>query len=537
MAVIENASTEEGDVLRIRTDTPIVGLISLSQFVDTTTGEDRENYFKKEFRYSVDGGLTYSEWTELTLLNISGVSIVKYDSFVLEYKYTRVGSVPEVTLTFEDILVSGVIEDLPYPQYDKTTYKKFFEVNDLNVFGWALNVLEKLYTRGLILPNYMERGGDQSNLEDEDFITYWNSITHFFAIIVYFARQFQNFETNEILLTQFLKSKDLKIPNDVDLQTLLYIYGPTPLDTSHTYIDEYKKRGTLAILDQIAEGKEIDGELIRLIEHDVLEELIFALFRNYDNGWCLGKSSPLWKGTEKIVNVIKGYEYTEKVEVLANYPLTEPSFISIVTDKMALRSVDNAVFSGISGDTHKITVDPTQDYEISFRVSQTIKEAVLVFGARVWDGAGNELILKNVNTEMDTNYFFYGEELNIVSTDYWVRGILFNYLKPTQIGDTLNTGFGANMRLPYNAAKIVPVIGTVGTGSANIIKIDNVKVRPLKLNFSRGQLGIHNLIYMMSKNNNGELTDQKVEMFIKEKLIPYNSFLRVNWLADVIVPN
>ena len=209
MAVIENGSTEAGDVLIIRPEVPIVGLISLYQFVDTTVNETETDYFRKEFRYSVDGGTTFNSWTELTLVNIQAVEITKYNQFVIEYRYTRVGETPDTTISFEDILVSGDISAIEYPVYTKTPFSDFFSMNDINVFGWALNVLEKLYRKGMILPDYIQRADNNSNLEDEDFIVYWNSITHFFAIIVYFARQFENFETNEILLEEFLKNKDL----------------------------------------------------------------------------------------------------------------------------------------------------------------------------------------------------------------------------------------------------------------------------------------------------------------------------------------
>lgn len=533
MAILENVSTEAGDILRIKTETPIVGLISLSQFVDTTQGESEIDYFKKEFRYSVDAGLTFSEWIDLSLINISNVAISKYDSFVLEYKYTRVGETPEVDLSFEDILVSGAIEDLPYPIFKKSVFSDFFNINDLNVFGWAINVLEKLYIKGLILPDYINRGDDQSNLEDEDFITYWNSITHFFAIIVYFARQFHDFETNEILLAQFLKSKDLVLPTDATLTDLLYLYGPTPSKLNHTYIDEYVKRGTRGILDRVSAGNEIDGELIRLIRSESFEEFIFAMFRNFESGWCIGKSSPLWKGTEKIINLIKGYEFTTEIVDLSKYSLIQSDFISIIDDKMVIDSVGVGLLSGVGGTTKKITIDSGQDYEISFRVSQSIIENNLVFGVRVWNKDGIELGFKDVVTGVDTAYFFYQKSLNIVDTEYWIRGILYHNsinLTETPVATSTTLGEGNNLRIPTAATQIVPIIGVLGTGSANEVKIDNIKVRPLKLNFSRGQLGIHNLLYLVATNNNDELQPEQISEFIKEKLLPYNSFLKINWI-------
>lgn len=518
MAILENVSTEAGDVLRIKTEAPIVGLISLTQFIDTTVGESETDYFRKEFRYSVDAGLTFFEWTQLTLINIAAVAITKYDAFVIEYRYIRVGNTPAVNLTFNDILVSGTIEDLPYPIFKSVVFNKFFNVNDLNVFGWALNVLEKLYQKGLILPNYLDRADNQSNLEDEDFITFWLSITHFFAILVYFARQFHDFESHQLLLEQFLKSKDLTLPSDSNFADLKYLYD--------NHIAEYSKRGTNKIYE--ASDVTIDGELLRLLGHQSYEEFIFCFFQNYENGWCLGKSSPTWKGTENIINLIKGYEYSNIVNSLLNYPLLESSYISLVSNKIQINGVLNGIFSGIGGTTKKIAVDPSQDYEISFRVSQSIKEPNLKFGCRVWDKNGNERILTNVITVTNSNYFFEGGELGVINTDYWVRGVLFGNTTTLPLNSKTTLAIGNNLRLPADAASIVPIIGVYGSGSVCLVKIDSIKIRPRKLNFSRGQLGIHNLIYLLSVNNNGSLTQEKIKNFIEQKLISYNSFLKLN---------
>jgi len=523
MAVIENYTTEDGDVLVIKPEAPIVGIIALYQFVDTTTGETETDYFRKEFRWSQDGGLTFSDWLELTQLNIQGVVISKYSAFVIEYRYTRVGTTPEITLAFEDILVSGEVTSLPYELYDRSIFSKFFNVNNVNVFGWALNVLEKLYANGLILPEFYERGKNQSNLEDEDFITFWNSITHFFAIIVYFARQFHNFETNQILLEEFLKSKDLTLPVDSNITDILYLY--------QNYVDEYKKRGTLAIIDQKENGADIDGELTRLIGAEIYEEFIFALFQNYETGWCIGKSSPLWIGTEKIINIIKGWEYTEEVVDLTKYPLLEDTYISIENDKMKLDTVPAATECGIGGiDTTKaITISPLVDYEISFRVNQDSQIDNLNFGCKAYDVNDNQVSLTSVATGATTEYFFQGISLNLVGQDYWCRGVLFNKDKILDASSVPTLGFGNNLVLNTNAVKIIPFITVIGDGS-QITYLDNIKIRPRKLNFSRGQLGIHNIIYILAKNNNGSLLDEQIEKFIHENLVPYNSFVKTNWI-------
>jgi len=525
MAVIENRVDAGGDVLIIRPDTPIVGLISLYQFVDTTVGESEIDYFKKEFRYSVDGGLTFSSWLDLTLINIQNVSITKFDQFVLEYRYTRVGSTPDVTLEFDDILVSGTFESLPYPVFGKSVFNDFFSVNNVHVFGWALNVLEKLYRKGLILPDYLERADNNSNLEDEDFIVFWNSITHFFAIIVYFARQFENFETNEIMLEEFLKNKDLAFSSGNDFSDLLYIYS--------NYIDEYKKRGTLKIIEKKTTGT-IDGELLRLINYKTFEEFIFCFFQNYESGWCIGKSSPTWNNTEGIVNLNKGYEPTKEVVNLTNYPLLNSSYISLNSGYIVLDEVPADTVCGIANNgnnSFKIPVDNTQDYEISFRVKTEESLPILNFGVDGYKQDYSDADILDIRDLSVSKYFCSAFELKKVDTEYWVRAVLWNKNKLQDPDSLLNIGIGNSLKMTDDVSFIVPIVTvTPSIEVSTKTYIRDLKVRPLKLNFSRGQLGVHNIIYLLIKNNNGEFGDTKIKDYIANKLVPYNTFVKTKIL-------
>ena len=491
MAIIENRVTEAGDVLIIKPIVPIVGILALYQFVDTTVGEDLNNYFRKEFRYSVNGGLTFSQWEELTLINIQNAIITRYDAFVIEYRYTRIGNAPEVELEFHDILVSGEIDDLPYPIYDKTIFKKFFNVNDVNVFGWAINVLEKLYTKGLILPDYIQRAENQSNIEDEDFIVYWNSITHIYAIIVYFARQFHNFETNQLLLEEFLRSKDLTLPNDKNIADILYIYL--------NYVEEYKKRGTYRIAERKSSIEEVDGELIRITGSQEFEEFIFCLFQNFETGWCIGKSSPTWKGTENILNLNKmGEIYPESFLIVSEI---EPA---------------------------KYIVSPKQAYEISFRIKPLSTSLSIDFGVRCFDKNDVELSLKDSLTNNDSQYFIENLQFKVADEWYFVRGVIYGYLPSANDLHILNLGVGNNLRFVENVSKIMPTFNFSNVTYGEEIK--DIVLRPAKLPFSKGQLGVKNILYLNCVNNNGDKTDEDIRNFSSEKLIPYNNVLKVNLL-------
>lgn len=479
MAVIENRVTEEGDVLVIKPEVPIVGILALYQFVDTTQNESLTDYFRKEFRYSVNGGLTFSNWEELTLINIQNAVITRYDAFVIEYRYTRVGNTPEVELSFNDILVSGEINPLSYPIFDRTIFKKFFQINDIEIYWWAINVLEKLYTKGLILPDYIERANNQSNLEDEDFIVFWNSITHIYAIIVYFARQFHKFETNQILLEEFLSSKDLTQPIDGNIEDILYLFG--------NYVDEYKKRGTYRIIDRKGDGSGIDGELIRITGSQIYEEFIFGLFQNFETGWCVGKSSPTWKGTENTLNLIRP-------------------------------QIDDA----------ENKVSPLQAYEISFKVKSSSTSSVIDFGVYCYTKDDVEVSPKHSFTNVDTNYFFQGVQLKVDNEEYLIRGVLYDYLPDNSNVHVTNIGEGNNLRMLPNISKIVAFVNIDGEPAGELI--EDFIIRPAKLPFSIGQLGVKNILYLNCYNNNGDKTNEQIKQFISEKLIPYDNVLVANLL-------
>ena len=72
--IIDNRSTESGDVLLIETDVPVLGIAFLSGFLDSTEGEDSNLYFVKKFRYSVNLGKTYTDWIPLTAENLQNLS-------------------------------------------------------------------------------------------------------------------------------------------------------------------------------------------------------------------------------------------------------------------------------------------------------------------------------------------------------------------------------------------------------------------------------------------------------------------------------
>jgi len=76
MAVIENVNSEQGDVLRISTDTPIIGLLTLNSFIDNTEGDilQTQNPLYIEGRVLTDEISSYCD-----IIHSSGVDIVTFN--------------------------------------------------------------------------------------------------------------------------------------------------------------------------------------------------------------------------------------------------------------------------------------------------------------------------------------------------------------------------------------------------------------------------------------------------------------------------
>lgn len=348
MAIINNRTSEQGDILVIKPDIPRVGILSLLSFTDDTIGEDSSNYFEREFRYSINGGIIFTSWIKLTNNNLLNVIVEKQDSFIIELRYIRIGN--EGELGFNDVKINGKYEDFDYPVYDKTPFKTFFELRDINVFRWSLNVLEKLYREG-ILAKYVERGESDELDADKDFIALFNTITDLFAVLVHYSRQFQFILNKETLLTEFIKNKGLYTNPATGVKGFV--------ELAENISQEFKKRGTRLIYKKAKLEDELDGELLRLICYSGLDEFLFALTQRGEVGWCVGKSSPCYSGTNSIMNLNKSYEYTADIFDLSKYPLVNPSGITLeqkpIEDKYTINEPDIELVK--NGDFNQILQD------------------------------------------------------------------------------------------------------------------------------------------------------------------------------------
>jgi uncharacterized protein (TIGR02145 family) len=529
MAVVFNITSEIGDIIRFKTEYPVVGVAALQSFVDDTDGETGSVFYNKAFRYSLDGGINFTDFIELTTPNLQTVPITKKSQFIIDYRYTHSGSEPTSDLTFNNISLDGDYEALQYSVYTRNIFSKFFDVNDPNVLGWAINVLEKLYASG-ILPDYITRNsGDSSSLtEDKDFLDFFNTTTHFFAIIVYYARQFENIGSNEILLPEFIKSLGLFTNTDITTTHLQYLYD--------NYSDEFKKRGTNAIVDFNNSENIPDGELRRLVNYVDPEEFVFALLEPHTTGWCLSKSSPMMNHTRQCVNMIKGYEKLDGFEDKTKYPSSpsssilninaDPNYMEILAGSA---STINGIYPAAFDINNAIRVTPKQSYEIVLRVKQELDQNEIYFGCKFYDENELEISGYNLLTKTSSSLFFSDNKLPRQSKEYFISGILFDSETDGDLGDTydvgLNIGYGGHLKTPSTTKYVMPFVYTYNaSGATGILTLIDFKLRPLNFNFTLGKMGVKNILYLLY-NNASIYSDTYIYNQTKGKLIPYKNNL------------
>jgi len=437
MAVVDNTVSEIGDIILIKGDVPLIGLVDITGFSDTLVGVTGSRLFKKEFRHSIDG-LNFSTFIELTVPNLTSISVNPLGFFFIEYRYTRIGTDTSGVLEFVDNTLTADFQEIVCgPNYEESIFNQFFSCFDPAISAWCLNVLDKLYKPGIV-PRYITRGvNNNENGEDEDYIAFWKSVACFFAIIVTYARVFENFSTNSQILSEYLLQKGLFICKGeeelIDMQFLMREYYSSIAERGTTNIIKKKVdlrqirthtlTGTFGTANIIINGTnylatftsdlstsasnfvithandilgveqvtvtssgddiiltssiaggtfttasvnvlgnlastivstqevnhiEVNGEILRIVcFRPECDEFLFALTDIQKFGWNIGNSSPLYKGTNFIDQLIKGYENTQSALDLTKYPLNESSFVTTEDDSSGteIEFIKNGVFS------------------------------------------------------------------------------------------------------------------------------------------------------------------------------------------------
>lgn len=495
------------------------------------------------FRYSVDGGVKFTDWVQFTEATISDLklnasetgivlecivrdihdepSIMKLASLSdegFEFEYPVVTLDDDTNIGYQRIKTKSfwVLEgDLPddsssHEIYDKSIFSQFFDSDDEGVIGWAFNVLEKIYDPG-ILPLYISRGNS------EDFNSFFLATTQLFAYIVLYARKYRDFELDEnherggeIMLKNFIEGWGLIYDNIDSSEGRKYLF--------QHWVEEFFKRGTAQIADVQELNPDgsvsvLEGELRRLVGYDKPNEFLFSVLAPENVGWCLGYSSPTWYGTETVLNVSKGWDFgvgynvpgtPQGIGQLSSYPIVGNVFREKDGDYNVLRPTGTGR-SGISTELNSskaLEVYRGFNYEVTVWVKALTadKPQNIDFGVLCYDGSGENgapgNLVKSIRLTdgYSTDSFFASEggaknsPCKIPGVYYRLTGVVYGILEDIinleDIDDPVYLNFENGRPLRFfsnNVRYMAPYIVQDRSEDVSDIYIAGVTVKPLNL--------------------------------------------------------
>lgn len=265
-------------------------------FSTTITGTTADSYFTKYFRYALDG-VHFNTWLEITQPNLDILTQLlteEEQKIWLQFQYIYSGTVEDVLLTITAVSINGnsMKKDYQYVKTNNTIFGVY--INDWRVFDLMNNLSEKLFDLGIV-PAYVERGDEYFALNvDEDYIDFWTSVAHYYALYFVYCLQFTDIFNQQKLLCEFLRQKNLFFCSCGDF-TLLRLLAKN-------YYSEIRARGTYEILrkkgfqypigqrnsysvpngyDMVGKGVKIDGMLF----YDV------DLLNSLPDGWIYNSSA------------------------------------------------------------------------------------------------------------------------------------------------------------------------------------------------------------------------------------------------------
>jgi len=532
-------------------------VIQITGFTESTTGETSSKYFVKEFALSSDN-ILFTSFRPLSVTNIGRIKFRQFGPVYLKLRYTREGSSTVGTVAFNSISITTITIDDEYiigEITNKSAFKSLVSYN-LIVQELAMNLLEKIIIGNGILPKFVERNIDAVDIptlfysatgEDEDFIIIWKSVCDFLAIINTFCESFQQIYYNKELLLIFLRSKGLYFCGGESLVDLQYI--------ATNYFKEYSKRGTMLIFKKKGDILDdttimpVKGELLRLICNNNADEFLFSFDSNH---WIIDKSGPLYRGNSD-VNMNKEQSDDANMAEIENYwtfgiierTLVSGIYMFVITNDADINTPTGFGTFGFPLDgsptTSLINVDVNLSYIISFWLKSDDDNSDLFFGIDCFDIDDNLLPSATADYTGSSKAFFIERSSIPKETDtgtyYLVRGIL--YAKNTDGGDMvsevdLNWNSPNDLNLRFDDESIKKICINIGgyakTTASSSISICNLKMFPLKTEYSRFFIQNKNFMDFFLKNNNKVLSTQQIEQIMRNELLPISVNFKNNYL-------
>lgn len=543
-----------GDVLLIDVMPKITGRVHLTDFSDVLEGVTSTRTVQKEFRVSPDG-VFWNSWQPLTAENLSLSEYVVDSALTIQLRYTRTGSDSTGVIEFKSIDFMGSREAIQFvaPTISSSIFANIIgtpEMKDLEE-----NLFKKLYYRGIV-PKYITRAENSDEIEDRDYIDLFFSVARFFGLFIRFYKRFEDFKNDFDLMLEQVRQYGIYFDeSNITLDELQYL-------AQHLY-DQIRQRGTEMIFKRKGylmpngETLQIDGEFIRLMRSKTTDELLYENMPLSKVGWCLGQSSPMYRGTSQAYYLNKTKENTQDFEDLNKFLFTKKgnSTYSIVKDdnkralslavtaaggEVALGRIDESTSVSIND---MVLVDSKMDYEITFSfkiIDGLLFYNELSFGVEGFDLYGNKMsdaFITPNGDKISENFFNRNLKFFVPNVWYTARGIIHCYSTNYVDEISTNLGFGNNLYFNNSFVKfILPNIKLKGAGlTATKVEIWDYKIRPLVrgtniLPLRNGTENSHSLGFIQSsrifysyvRNNNNSQSQDEITDIIEKYLLPYN---------------
>ena len=553
---MSNVLQNIGDTLIVNVVPKISGRVHITEFSDSWTGVTDSRTVSKEFR-ATSNGIFWNEWRELTNENLSTDEYISDGQFTIQLRFTRTGTDGSGEITFNNIDFYGSRVALAFeaPTLMSSMFSDIIGTDVLRQL--EENLFKKLYFRG-ILPKYIIRAENVDEKEDADFIDVFYSVARFFAIMIRFFNRFESFRSDYDLMLENVRQYGLYFnESDVTLEQLQYL--------SQHLLDEIRKRGTAMIFKRqgdVVNGQPlpVDGEFIRLVRSKKNDELLYENVPLYRVGWCIGKSSPMYRGTCQSEFLNKTKENSEDFNNFSNFFLEKSgsgNYALQSFDSKQVLNLSKGSGSGMAGlgrnadedisEDDLIVVDSRLDYEITFAFqvrSGRNNGNRLLFGVEGFDTLTNKLndAFITPNGDQVSEEFF-----NVPITTwrqgswYYARGIIHAYSTMNVDESKTNLGIGTNLYFNNSFVKyILPKIQISGSSSMSVA-IWDYKIRPLVrgtniLPLKSGEENSHSLGFIQSqrifysyvRNNNNSQSKDEITDIIEKYLLPFDT-------TDIIV--
>lgn len=552
--VLNNTMEAVGDTLVVAIQCDISGRVTLNAFTEDLTGLTAPTDVARLFRVSADG-IFWTEWTELTDAALQALDPVTADgTMLIEVQYIRQNG--SGTITFNGMTFTGAVEPIQFvaPTIDESIFADVASTEQTKRI--ERNLFKKLYYRG-VMAEYVTRGADRNYQEDRDYVSLFSTVGRFFAMMVSFAKRFENIYNDFDLLREYVRQIGLYFDEkSVTLEELQYL-------ASH-YYDEIRKRGTAMVFARRGEGRPYNGEFVRLFGIEDSDELLTDNLPASKMGWCLGQASPLYRGVSDSNQLNKTRETSPDFESLDDFVTTGNVSIEEIADQYIVgydREKKTPVYKnkvclkivgegGLGrGDTSTpvddriYTADCNLSYEISFWMKSDGKGTLNfgVEGFNIFKTALNTGFIRLDSTQV-TDYFANELPLSSLKANTWyhVRGILHAYsTQPVTVNvPGLNIAPHLGTQLCYNnysVEYILPKIQLSGGDDTATLYIWDYKIRPLIYGRnilplketqrvdarSNGFIQSQRLFYIFLKNNNNTMSQEQLERIVNKYLIPY----------------